>query len=114
MIAKAKKVNSEEYERERRDHSMSLKRFTNPKNLRGLGRPLLKRFFDEFAKELTKCKAKLPPETLEDDDYFKQLAEVFFSPKELPREMTEVLYAVLELANDQGMDRDAAIPSGQG
>ena len=84
---------------------MSLKRFTNPKNLRGLGRPLLKRFFDEFAEELTKCKAKLPPETLEDDDYFKQLAEVFFSPKELPPEMTEVLYAVLEMANDQGVDR---------
>ena len=27
---------------------MSLKRFTNPKNLRGLGRPLLKRFFEQF------------------------------------------------------------------
>jgi hypothetical protein len=84
---------------------MSLKRFTNPKNLRGLGRPLLKRFFEEFEEELTKCKAKLPPETLEDDDYFKQLAEVFFSPKELPPEMTEVLYAVLEMANDHGVDR---------
>lgn len=84
---------------------MSLKRFTNPKNLRGLGRPLLKRFFEEFEEELQVCKATLPPEALEDDDYFKQLAEVFFSPKELPPEMTEVLYAVLEMANDQGVDR---------
>ena len=84
---------------------MSLKRFTNPKNLRGLGRPLLKRFFEEFKEDLTQCTAKLPPETLEDDDYFNQLAAVFFSPKELPPEMTEVLYAVLEMANDQGVDR---------
>jgi hypothetical protein len=84
---------------------MSLKRFTNPKNLRGLGRPLLKRFFAEFEEELTKCAAKLPGEVLEDDEYFKQLAEVFLSPKELPGEMVEVLYAVLEMANDQGVDR---------
>jgi hypothetical protein len=84
---------------------MSLKRFTNPKNLRGLGRPLLKRFFEEFEAELKVCKATLPAETLEDDAYFNALAEVFLSPKELPPEMAEVLYAVLEMANDQGVDR---------
>ena len=66
---------------------------------------MLKRFFAEFEEELTKCAAKLPGEALEDDDYFKQLAEVFLSPKELPGEMVEVLYAVLEMANDQGVDR---------
>jgi hypothetical protein len=84
---------------------MSLKRFTNPKHLRGLGRPLLKQFFAEFEEELKVCKATLPAETLEDDAYFNALAEVFLSPKELPPEMTEVLYAVLEMANDQGVDR---------
>jgi hypothetical protein len=75
------------------------------KHLRGLGRPLLKRFFEKFAEGLKTCKATLPPESLEDDDYFKALADVFLSPKELPPEMTEVLYAVLEMANQQGVDR---------
>ena len=84
---------------------MSLKRFTSVKNLRGLGRPLLKAFFVRFEKELKECKATLPPDTLEnDDEYFKQLADVFFSPKELPQTMTDVLDAVIELANDKGVE----------
>jgi len=83
---------------------MSLKRFTSVKNLRGLGRPLLKEFFARFNEELKECKATLPPDTLENDDkYFKELADVFFSPKELPQQMTDVLEAVIELADDQGV-----------
>ncbi len=83
---------------------MSLKRFTSVKNLRGLGRPLLKEFFDRFEKELKECEATLPPESMEeDDDYFKELAEVFFAPKELPQEMTQVLEAIIEMADDKGV-----------
>jgi hypothetical protein len=83
---------------------MSLKRFTSVRNLRGLGRPLLKEFFAEFTEELKECKATLPPDTLENDgEYFKKLADVFFSPKKLPPEMTDVLEAVIELADDKGV-----------
>ena len=85
---------------------MNLKRFTNVKNLRGLGRPLLKRFFDKFDAELKGCKVKLPPDSLTDDDaYYQQLAEVFYAPKELPARMVEALDVVLEMANDKGVDR---------
>jgi hypothetical protein len=83
---------------------MSLKRFTSVKNLRGLGRPLLKEFFSRFETELQACAATMPPDTLEnDDEYFKKLAEVFFSPKKLPPKMTDVLEAVIELADDKGV-----------
>lgn len=83
---------------------MSLKRFTSVRNLRGLGRPLLKEFFARFSEELKECKATLPPDTLENDDqYFKKLADVFFSPKKLPPKMTDVLEAVIELADDKGV-----------
>ena len=76
---------------------MSLKRFTSVKNLRGLGRPLLKELFARFSEELKACEAALPPDTLEnDDEYFKKLAEVFFSPKKLPPKMTDVLEAVID------------------
>ena len=84
---------------------MSLKRFTSVKNLRGLGRPLLKEFFTPFNDELKECNATLPADTLENDDkYFKELADVFFSPKKLPPKMTDVLEAVIELADDKGVE----------
>lgn len=83
---------------------MTFRRFTSVKNLRGLGRLLLKRFFERFEAELKVCEATLPPESLEDDDeYFKQLADVFFPPKDLPQEMTQVLEAIIELADDKGV-----------
>lgn len=81
---------------------MSLRRFTSVKSLRSLGRPLLKRFFDRFETQLAQSKAKLPQDSLEDDGYFNELAKLFFAPKELPRELTEVLESVIELADDRG------------
>ena len=84
---------------------MSLKRFTNPKNLRGLGKPLLTTFFDKFKTELAASKVKLPDASTEDDAYFNALAKVFLSPTELPDEMVEVLYAVVEMADDSGQER---------
>ena len=95
---------------------MSLKRFTSIKNLRGLGRPLLKEFFGRFEGELAAAKVTLPADTLEDDPYFKTLADVFFSPKVLPEAMTRVLEAVVELADEQGVAdltmaaKDAQLP----
>lgn len=84
---------------------MSLKRFTNPKNLRGLGRPLLTIFFGWFQAELAAKNVKLPVVSMKDDEYFSSLAQVFLSPTELPDEMVEVLYAVVEMADDSGQER---------
>jgi hypothetical protein len=92
---------------------MSLRRFTSVKNLRGLGRPLLKEFFEHFKSELEVCQAKLPAESLEDDPYFKQLAELFLSPKELPEKMAQVLYAVVELADEKGVQNLCAAAKGR-
>jgi hypothetical protein len=82
---------------------MNLKRFTSVKNLRGLGRPLLKEFFDRFDTELKANEVTLPAESLEDDPYFEALANVFFAPKDLPETVTRVLEAVVELADDKGV-----------
>lgn len=84
---------------------MSLKRFTNAKNLRGLGKPLLTKFFDRFQTELAAKNVTLPAVTMKDDAYFTALAKVFLSPTELPDEMVEVLYAVVEMADDSGQER---------
>ena len=53
---------------------MKLKRFTNPKTLRGLGRPLLGKFLDKFKNGLKGKGVVLPPDSAEDDDYFAALA----------------------------------------
>ena len=42
---------------------------------------------------------------MEDDAYFNALAKVFLSPTDLPDEMVEVLYAVVEMADDNGQER---------
>ena len=60
---------------------MSLKRFTNAKNLRGLGKPLLTKFFDKFQAELAAKNVTLPAVTMKDDAYFTALAKVFLSPR---------------------------------
>jgi hypothetical protein len=89
----------------------SLKRFTKPKILRGLGLPLLGRFFERFTNALSEKKVILPalppegaaPEAVE--GYFTELANLFLSPKDLPEDMTRALYGVVEMANDQGEER---------
>ena len=84
---------------------MKLKRFTNPKTLRGLGRPLLGKFLDKFKDGLAGKGVVLPPDSAEDDEYFAALAKVFLSPNELPDDMIEALYAVVEMANEKGTER---------
>ena len=69
---------------------MKLKRFTNPKTLRGLGRPLLGKFLDKFKNGLKGKGVVLPPDSAEDDDYFAALAKVFLSPNELPDDIRDL------------------------
>ena len=84
---------------------MSLRRFTNATNLRALGRPLLGRFFAKFETALKGAGVMLPGESADDGKYFDALAKVFMSPGELPGEMVDALYAVVEMANDSGQER---------
>src|SRR5436309_1996058 len=83
--------------KEKRVGHMSLRRFTSVKNLSGLGRPLLGRFFERFKSQLQAKSVVLPDETLEDADYFEALAEVFRAPDALPDEMLEALEEIAEI-----------------
>lgn len=44
-------------------------------------------------------------ESADDGKYFDALAKLFLSPGELPGEMIDALYAVVEVANDSGQER---------
>lgn len=85
--------------------AQGIKRFTNVKNLKGLGRPLLGKCFERHQGEITACGLVLPNPELEDDPYFEALSAVFGAPRLLPEQLNEFLNVVVEMANDYGEAR---------
>ena len=93
---------------------MKFKRFTKPQFLKEIGRELLGRFFDRFKDELAERKIELPPADLEDDDYFKALSRVAMAPDGLPDGLFEAVYAIEEMATEEGQERlEKAVAQGQ-
>jgi hypothetical protein len=95
---------------------MKFKRFTKPQFLKGVGRTLLTRLFGKFSADLGAKKVALPPPESEDDAYFKSLAVLAMKPDGLPDNLIEALFAMEEMANDEGNERlqAAAEQSGLG
>jgi len=84
---------------------MKFRRFTKPKFLKQVGRPLLERLFEQFTDELAAKNVVMPKADAEDDAYFKALAEVVMAPEGLPDDLIEALFAIEEMANEQGQER---------
>jgi hypothetical protein len=84
---------------------MKFKRFTKPQFLRNVGRSLLTQLFGKFAPDLSAKKVALPAPDAVDDDYFKSLAALAMKPDALPDNLIEALFAMEEMANDQGQER---------
>jgi hypothetical protein len=84
---------------------MKFKRFTKPGFLKEIGRDLLGRFFDRFKVGLAEKKIELPGAGLEDDEYFKALSRVAMSPDGLPEDLFEAVYAIEEMATEEGQER---------
>ncbi len=84
---------------------MRFKRFTKPAFLKGIGRDLLQRFFDRFKAALAEKKINLPVPDLEDDKYFATLSRVVMRPDGLPDDLFEALYAIEEMATEEGEQR---------
>ena len=84
---------------------MKFKRFTKPGFLKEIGRELLGQFFDRFKVGLEAKKIELPGASLEDDEYFKAVSRVAMSPDGLPDDLFEAVYAIEEMATEEGQDR---------
>jgi hypothetical protein len=84
---------------------MKFKRFTKQSFLKEIGRALLGQFLDRFKDGLAERKIELPASGLEDDEYFKALAAVAMAPEGLPDEMFEAVYAIEEMATEEGQER---------
>ncbi len=93
---------------------MKFKRFTKPGFLKGIGRELLGRFFDRFKDEMAETKIVLPTPELKDDEYFKAMSRVAMLPDGLPDGLFEAVYAIEEMATDEGQERlEKAVEDGQ-
>ena len=84
---------------------MGLKRFTNPEFFGLLGKPLLIRLLAGFADELAAEQIELPDEALEEKEYFRQLSDLAVSKKGLPGQLTDVLYGIVAIGNEDGKTR---------
>lgn len=84
---------------------MRIRRFTKPKFLKQIGRPLLGRLFTQFSAELAAKNVTMPSAQLEDDEYFEALAKVVMAPESLPDNLIEALFMIEEMANKQGQER---------
>lgn len=85
--------------------SLKFKRFTKPHALKRIGRRLLGRFFNQFHSDLSDVNIKLPDEHLDDDKYFLALSEILMSPEGLPPNLNEALFAIDEMATEDGQER---------
>ena len=85
--------------------TMKFKRFTKPHVLRRIARELLITFFDRFERELAGHGLVLPDARLDDDTYCRALAGWLMAPEGLPDRLNEVLFALDEMATEEGQER---------
>jgi hypothetical protein len=84
---------------------MKFRRFTKPQFLKEIGRELLVKFFGRFTAELAEKKIVLPAENLKDDEYFQLMSRVAMAPDGLPDGLYEAIYAIDEMATEEGQER---------
>jgi hypothetical protein len=84
---------------------LKFKRFTKPQVLKHIGRELVSQFINRFSDELEAKDIALPKMNLADDEFYAGLANLFSAPEGLPESMSEALYAIDEMANDQGQEK---------
>ena len=84
------------------------KRFTNPEFFGQLGQPLLVRLVEHFGPEFADQGVQPPDAGLEEKAYFKELATIGISKKGFPSGMSDVLYGIVALGNEEGKDRVAS------
>jgi hypothetical protein len=84
---------------------MKFKRFTKPQFLKSIGRTLLDKLFGKYSGDLATVGKELPAQGAKDDDYFKSLSGLAMGADGLPDDLFEAMYAIEEMANEEGQER---------
>ena len=85
--------------------TLRFKRFSKPHVLKDIGRHLLGKFFAKFKDDLEKKEVALPDPELADEEYFSALSGLLLSPEGLPGSLNDALYAIDEMATEDGQQR---------
>lgn len=85
--------------------TLRFRRFSKPHILKEIGRHLLGMFFAKFEDDLKKKDVALPDPALPDDEYFDALSGLLLSPEGLPGSLNDALYAIDEMATEDGQQR---------
>jgi len=85
--------------------TLRFKRFSKPHVLKDIGRHLLGKFFAKFKDDLDEKAVILPDPALADEEYFGALSNILLSPEGLPGSMNDALYAIDEMATEDGQQR---------
>lgn len=73
-------------------------------HLRSFGRKHLEKLFQRYKSDLAAKNIQIP-QPANDDDYYKELAEVFMLPDGIPEPLHDALYFIKGLDNASGLDR---------
>lgn len=93
---------------------MKFRRFTKPSFLKGIGRERLGQFFERFKPGLVEKQIELPGAGLDDDEFFKAMSRIAMSPDGLPDDLFEAVYAIEEMATEEGQERlERAVAQGE-
>ena len=84
---------------------MKFRKFTKPQFLKNIGRTLLDKLFGKYAGDLVAAGKELPAPDANDDAYFKSLSGVAMMGDGLPDDLFEAMYAIEEMANEEGQER---------
>ncbi len=86
------------------------KRFTRPRALQAVGRPLLLQFFEKFQSQCQERQLALPAADLPETEWFGALARLFSTPEALPDGLVEALYSIDEMSTAEGQEQlEAAV-----
>lgn len=85
--------------------TVHFRRFTNPALLRRAGRLLLDQLFGQFEPYLDAAGRSLPGPDADDEAYYDAVAGLLLRPEGLPDELNDALFAIEEMATEEGQER---------
>ena len=81
------------------------KRFTKSQFLKQIGRDLTDQFFARFGPELAERQVILPTANMDEKAYYEAVGHLAKSPDGLPARMVEAMYAIADMADEDGEER---------
>src|SRR5258706_9057327 len=91
-------------------NALKLKRLPKLTVLKHIGRPLLEEFFARFEADLHASGLALPPPSLADGNFLREIAGLLLHPRQLPDSLNDALVVLDEMSSAPGFEQLEASP----